>query len=236
VNRRVLVVNADDFGLAHGVNRGVARAYEHGVVTSTSLMVRGAAAVDAGRYARSRPALAVGLHVDLGEWSYRDGSWVPEYAVVDLDDERVVSCEIAAQLAKFAALTGRRPTHLDSHQHVHGAEPVRSVLVRAAASMGIPLRGCDARIAHRGEFYGQDGRGEPYHDLITAEALDRIIGSLSGGWTELGCHPAEFGDLPPGMYRDERELELAVLCDNRARDSLARHRVELASFADLPPR
>ncbi len=236
MNRRVLVVNADDFGLASGVNRGVARAYEHGVVTSTSLMVRSAAAVDAGRYAQSRPQLAVGLHVDLGEWSYRDGCWVPEYTVVDLDDERAVSSEIAAQLAAFTALTGRRPTHLDSHQHVHGAEPVRSVLARAAASLGIPLRGCDERIAHRGDFYGQDGRGESYHELITAEALDCIIGSLSEGWTELGCHPAEVGNLPPGMYRHERELELAVLCDDRARDSLARHRVELASFADLPPR
>jgi predicted glycoside hydrolase/deacetylase ChbG (UPF0249 family) len=232
----MLVVNADDFGLASSVNRGVARAYEHGVVTSTSLMVRGVAAVEAGRYARSRPELAVGLHLDLGEWSYRDGNWVPEYAVVDLENERAVSCEIAAQLARFAALTGRRPTHLDSHQHVHGAEPVRSVLARIAASLGIPLRGCDERIVHRGDFYGQDGRGESYHELITAEALDRIIGSLSEGWTELGCHPAEVGDLPPGMYRDERELELAVLCDDRARDSLDRHGVELASFADLGPR
>ena len=79
----MLVVNADDFGLAPGVNRGIIRAYEHGIVTSTSLMVRGAAAVDAGRYARLRPELAVGLHVDLGEWSYVDGDWAPEYEVVD---------------------------------------------------------------------------------------------------------------------------------------------------------
>jgi len=236
VTARVLVVNADDFGLASGVNRGVARAYEHGIVTSTSLMVRAAAAVEAGGYARSRPELAVGLHVDLGEWSYRDGDWVPEYTVVDLDDERAVTCEIAAQLATFAELTGRRPTHLDSHQHVHGAEPVQSVLARAATALGVPLRGCDERIAHRGDFYGQDGRGESYPELISLEALDHILGTLSPGWTELGCHPGEVADLPDGMYREERELELAVLCDARARDLVVRHGVELASFADLPSR
>jgi chitin disaccharide deacetylase len=236
MKRRVLVVNADDFGLASGVNRGVARAFEPGVVTSTSLMVRAAAAVDAGRYARSQPELAVGLHVDLGEWSYRDGDWVPEYQVVDIEDERAVSCEIAAQLARFTELTGRRPTHLDSHQHVHGAEPVRSVLVRAATSLGIPLRGCDERIAHRGDFYGQDGRGESYPELVSVVAFDRILETLPEGWTELGCHPGEVDDLPEGMYREERELELAVLGNARARDLVVRHGVELASFADLPTR
>jgi predicted glycoside hydrolase/deacetylase ChbG (UPF0249 family) len=232
----MLIVNADDFGLTSGVNRGVARAYECGVVTSTSLMVRRAAARDAWRYARSRPDLALGLHVDLGEWSYRDGDWVPEYRVVDLADEQAVSHEVDAQLAKFAELTGRRPTHLDSHQHVHATEPVRSVLERAANALGVVLRGCDERVAHRGDFYGQDGRGNSYPELLTVEALDRIIGSLRPGWNELGCHPGEVDDLPAGMYRAERELELAILCDERARDSLARHGVELASFADLPRR
>ena len=37
---RILVVNADDFGLSSGVNRGVVRAHDEGIVTSTSAMVR----------------------------------------------------------------------------------------------------------------------------------------------------------------------------------------------------
>ena len=229
-----LVVNADDFGLAPGVNRGIIRAYERGVVTSTSLMVRGAAAVDAGRYARSQPELAVGLHVDLGEWSYVDSDWIAEYEVVDTADEQAVSHELTAQLLRFAELTGRRPTHLDSHQHVHGAEPVRSVLRHAAECLGVPLRGCDERIAHRGDFYGQDGRGASYPELITVSAFDRIVASLPSGWTELGCHPAEGDDLPAGMYREERALELEVLCDPGARSSLTRHGIALRSFAELP--
>jgi hypothetical protein len=44
VVRRALVVNAHDFGQSPGVNRGVVRAHEEGIVTSTSLMVRHRAA------------------------------------------------------------------------------------------------------------------------------------------------------------------------------------------------
>ena len=48
---RELIVNADDFGLSEGVNRGIAEAHEHGIVTSASLMVRGASAPAAAAYA-----------------------------------------------------------------------------------------------------------------------------------------------------------------------------------------
>ena len=86
MSHRELIVNADDFGRSPGVNRGIVRAHEHGVVTSASLMVRWAAAPEAARYARERPDLSLGLHVDLGEWEYRDGRWEPAYVVVDTYD------------------------------------------------------------------------------------------------------------------------------------------------------
>ena len=34
-----LIVNADDFGRAPGVNRGILEAYEAGIVTSTTVMI-----------------------------------------------------------------------------------------------------------------------------------------------------------------------------------------------------
>jgi len=37
---RILIVNADDLGLSGGVNRGIARAHDEGIVTSASAMVR----------------------------------------------------------------------------------------------------------------------------------------------------------------------------------------------------
>src|SRR5204862_7348089 len=60
-----LVVNGDDFGYSRGVNRAILEAHDRGILTSTSLMVSGDAEEDAVAIARSRPALAVGLHLVL---------------------------------------------------------------------------------------------------------------------------------------------------------------------------
>jgi len=38
---RRLIINADDFGLTSGVNRGILQCHQKGVVTSTTLMVCG---------------------------------------------------------------------------------------------------------------------------------------------------------------------------------------------------
>ncbi len=73
VRARRLIVNADDFGHSAAVNAGVVEAHERGLVTSASLMVRRPAAAAAAAYARSRPELGLGLHVELGEWVYADG-------------------------------------------------------------------------------------------------------------------------------------------------------------------
>src|SRR6266566_7386787 len=126
---RYLIVNADDFGQSPGVNRGIITGHEQGIVTSASLMVRWAAAAEAAAYGRTHPALSVGLHVDLGEWVYRDETWVALYEVVPLADRAAVTEEVSRQLAAFRRLMGREPTHIDSHQHVHRDEPVHSVVV-----------------------------------------------------------------------------------------------------------
>src|SRR5205814_975995 len=115
--KRYLIVNADDFGHSSAVNRGVMHAHEHGIVTSASLMVRWPAAMEAAEYARNRPSLSLGLHLDFGEWVYKDENWKPVYHVVQLDDARALCNEVSSQLASFRTLTGRDPSHIDSHQH-----------------------------------------------------------------------------------------------------------------------
>src|SRR6266508_4579544 len=115
---RHLIVNADDFGQSHGVNRGIIEAYEKGIVTSASLMVRRSAAEEAAAYSREHPELSVGLHLDLCEWIYRDETWSPLYEVVPMDDTAAISEEVSRQLITFRELIGQEPTHLDSHQHV----------------------------------------------------------------------------------------------------------------------
>ena len=228
---RLLIVNADDFGQNAGVNRGVIEAHEHGIVTSASLMVRWPAAAEAASFARARPALGLGLHVDLGEWARRGEDWVAVYEVVPLDEATAVAAEVERQLGEFRRLTGSDPTHLDSHQHVHRGEPVRSVLVRLARGLGVPLRGFTPAVAYRGDFYGQTHRGEPCPDAITAEALLRLLVDLPAGITELGCHPG-YGGGPGSMYDAERAEEVRALCDLRVRAALAEAGIELAPFRD----
>jgi chitin disaccharide deacetylase len=228
-----LIVNADDFGQSHGINRGIITAYHQGIVTSASLMVRWPAAADASAYARKHPGLSVGLHIDLGEQILRDGEWVPLYTVVPLESETAVRDEISRQLGVFDRLVGHAPSHLDSHQHVHLREPVRAVLIELAQRLGVPLRHCSPEITYRGNFYGQAADGTPMRDVISVDGLIHILKTLPAGCTELGCHPAAECDLQT-LYSQERLEELKILCDPRVRAALTDNGIELRSFANLP--
>jgi predicted glycoside hydrolase/deacetylase ChbG (UPF0249 family) len=227
---RVLIVNADDFGQSAAVTRGILRAHEQGIVTSTSLMVRcPAAAYAAERVGR----LDLGLHIDLGEWAYRNGNWVAVYERVDMDDASGIEYEIGHQLAEFRRLTGKNPTHLDSHQHVHLHEPVLSIAKRFAEDLGVPLRGVSPLIRYCGEFYGQSGRGDPCPQAITIDAIVKLVRDLPVGITELGCHPGDEGNTDGlSTYGTERLLETETLCHPRVQDAINQEGVRLCSFAE----
>lgn len=229
---RGLIVNADDFGQSPGINRGVITAHERGIVTSVSLMVRWPASAGAARYARAHPKLSTGLHADFGEWAYRDGAWVQLYDVVSTEDGDTIAAELQRQLNCFRELIGRDPTHLDSHQHVHRSEPARSMFLRVAHELGIPLRDCDPTVRYRGDFYGQTGRGEPCPGAIETDRLIALLRTLPAGITELGCHPGDGDDLDT-MYRDERRREVEALCDPRVRAAIEATNIRLLSYADL---
>jgi chitin disaccharide deacetylase len=233
-DEKVLIANADDFGQSRGVNCGVIEAIERGLVTSVSLMVRWPAAGEAAAYSARRPDISVGLHVDLGEWRCREGTWSPLYTVVPLDDEQAVARQVAAQLAAFQRLLGRQPTHLDSHQHVHLREPIRSVLLAWADELKIPLRSCHGEIRYCGAFYGQTGEGQPLPRNVTVAGLLEILTALAPGITELGCHPGRGQDLDTA-YGREREVEVETLCDARVRAILGQLGIRLASFHDISP-
>lgn len=228
--RRFLVVNADDLGLSEAVNDGIFAAHDEGIVTSASLMVRQGAAADAARRAPQHPELAVGLHIDLGQWNYEAGEWREDYSRCDGDDPEQVEAECREQLAIFRALLGRDPTHLDSHQHVHESGPARGVAEALSAELGLPLR--SRAIRYEGGFYGQSGKGEPFPQGVAPEALMELIRSLPPGWTEIGCHPAA-GPVPTSSYDAERRVELETLRDPRLRDLLNVTHVRLCSFAQV---
>lgn len=229
--KRFLIVNADDFGLSEGVNRGIIEAAEHGIVTSASLMVRQPAAKAAAAYSRAHDTLSVGLHLDLGEWVYCNGEWVPLYSVVDTENADAVAKEIESQVRLCQRLLGRNPTHLDSHQHVHRNEPARSLCLEWAGRLGVALRECHPDIRYCGDFYGQGAECEPLPDSLTVPSLMRILASLPEGTTELGCHPGHDDGLATA-YRTERAVEVKVLCAPEIRQVLSELNIELRSFSD----
>ncbi len=226
-SKKILIVNADDLGCSSAVNRGIAIAHEMGIVTSASLMVRRHAADEAAAYSREHPKLSIGLHVDLGEWAFRNGAWEAIEEVPGPGEE-----ELRRQLASFRVLMGRDPTHLDSHQHVHRQNSVGSAFLDVARELGTPLRGCDLRVRYCGDFYGQTSKGEPVHEAISVQALLGLLASLPVGVTELGCHPGVWPDTE-SVYGRERALEMQTLCDPRIRSAISANRIELRSFADL---
>jgi predicted glycoside hydrolase/deacetylase ChbG (UPF0249 family) len=220
-----LVVNADDFGRTSGINQGIVRAHERGIVTSASLMVRWPAAAEAAEYGRDHPALSLGLHLDFGEWTFLDGQWAPVYEV------EPTPADVHRQLDEFRRLTGVDPSHLDSHQHVHRTEPARSALLELGRELGVPVRHFSL-VRFEGSFYGRGSTGEPVPGAISVRRLLEILRSLPAGATELACHPGHVDGLDSD-YLAEREREIEVLCDPRIREALTASGIELCSFRDV---
>src|SRR5207244_7774617 len=137
----------------------------------------------------------LGLHIDLGEWAYRDAKWTQLHHVVNTENADAVASELRRQLDWFCELTGKIPTHLDSHQHVHRHEPVASVVRALMEHLFVPLRNYSSGVRYCGDFYGQTATGEPLPDAIDAKALIGILSRLPAGVTELGCHPGFDAEL-----------------------------------------
>jgi chitin disaccharide deacetylase len=232
-----LIVNADDFGLTPGINAGIVQAHQHGIVSSATLMVHGAAADAAAAWARAHPSLGLGLHIDLWEHVWCDGQWVRTYAHC-AGDAGSVHAEVERQLARFRSLVGREPDHVDTHQHVHRLDPVGDVVRTAAARHGLALRG-HGSLRYLGGFYGQDATGGPYPEGITPQRLVELIDRLpEGEVTELSCHPGQVAAddaLGGTMYRIERNTEITTLCDPSVRARVARGDVRLGTYADFAP-
>jgi hopanoid biosynthesis associated protein HpnK len=151
---RRLIVNADDFGRSHSINRAVIQAHQRGILTTASLMVNGPAAEEAIALAHEHPCLGVGLHITLSHGiSALPQSEIPD--LVDRDrnfsDNAVATgikyftlsrCrdqlnrEIAAQIEKFYA-TGLALDHVNGHLQFHLHPSVLKILLQNARAWRI---------------------------------------------------------------------------------------------------
>lgn len=214
----LITVTADDLGLSPGVNAGIIEAHRSGPVANASLMVHGRAIDGLGEVIATCPGLAIGLHVDLGEWEYREAGWVVSYERVDTDDAEAVSGEVADQLLRFERLVGRPPTHLDSHQHIHRDGAAAGIIAMMAARLAVPLR--EVSHSYLGGFYGQDQKSQPVPGAITSVAWAELLSECVAPLTELSCHPSATADTG-SIYDLERTVELAVLTSPEVADACA---------------
>jgi predicted glycoside hydrolase/deacetylase ChbG (UPF0249 family) len=221
MSRRHLIINADDFGAGHGVNRGIVEVYRAGVLTSASLMVTQPAAEAAVELAAELPRLSVGLHTDL------TGEEGPPR--VDVDDPHAVAAELARQLDRFHRLMGRSPSHLDAHHNLHRRPPLTPVFAAAAAELAVPLRE-NSPVRYFPDFYAQ-WDGETHPEQVTPENLRRMLSEeIGSGITELACHPGRYDPDFHSSYHRERELELATLADPALVTFLANHDITLINY------
>jgi chitin disaccharide deacetylase len=218
---RLLIVNADDFGLSRGVNAGIVDAHTTGVVTSTSLMVDRPGAEDAAQLAHRLPALSVGLHFDdLG---------------VEMDEPASVARAFTAQLERFRQLVGAEPTHVDSHHHSHADEDRIALFSELVAPLGVPLRHA-GRVRYLGGYWGQSDEGATDLSRISRESLLELIrAQVADGLNEIGCHPARLSGDFASSYLNERATELETLTAPGLREQIEALGIELVSFAPARP-
>jgi len=152
---RLLIVNADDYGLTPAVSRAILQAHRDGIVTSTSALALAPGFATSAPALRDTPGIGVGAHLAaVGEdpplLSAREvptlvdgrgrlaSSWrvfLPKVAAGRIDPEDVRR-EFTAQVDCLRD-AGLVLDHVDTHQHVHLWPAVGSVVLDVAEKAGI---------------------------------------------------------------------------------------------------
>ncbi|MBN1348286.1 ChbG/HpnK family deacetylase [candidate division KSB1 bacterium] len=159
---RVLIINADDFGMCHAENVATINLLSSNRITSATIMVPCSWFPESAEFCRKNPQSDVGVHLTLtAEWGdYKWGSvasaaqipslltaegyfpdnelWVELYA-----QPEQVELELRAQIEK-ALQFGVIPTHIDNHMaSVYGlilGKHFLEIIYELSAEYGLPFR------------------------------------------------------------------------------------------------
>ena len=152
---KLLIVNADDFGITRGATDAILACHRTGSVTSTTFMSTQPDAAYAAGQAQVHERLGVGLHFNLTlgtASSTSSASSITTSGGAFFDRRelmmravtgRIAGSDVGQELdAQYQAMRdlGLVPTHVDSHQHVHAALPIFRVVATFAAKHRLPLR------------------------------------------------------------------------------------------------
>ena len=147
-----LIINADDFGITEEVNTAILNLFEHGIVSSTSIMARGPAFEKAVQISKDNPDLGMGVHLCL------DGPYNIGKSFSSIIDNRTREFynqrQVIKKIKKFRLNSseifheyclqvekvldhGISISHLDHHHHLHLYLPILNVLIRVARRYNI---------------------------------------------------------------------------------------------------
>ncbi len=155
---KLLIIHADDLGVAHSEDVASFDAMERGAITSASLMMPTPWVTEVANYFKAHPDIDLGLHLTLtSEWqTYRWGSVESSDKVPSLldstgtfpNDESIVAAkanpadverELRAQIERALAL-GIHPTHVDSHMGALFTKPeLIATYVKVAHEYHLPF-------------------------------------------------------------------------------------------------
>ncbi|ALR76530.1 chitin disaccharide deacetylase [[Enterobacter] lignolyticus] len=250
---RVLIVNADDFGLSKGQNYGIVEACKNGLVTSTTALVNGTAIDHAALLSRCLPELAVGMHfvLTLGTplsampgltREGKFGKWIWQMAEEDALPLDEIAGELDRQYHRFVELFGSEPTHIDSHHHVHMIPQIFPLVAEFAKSKGVAMR-IDRGLAARYQLddsgvrssdgFASEFYGEAISDSLFLQTLDTSAG-LGERSLEVMCHPAFVDNTIMGSaYCYPRLAELDVLTSPSLKYAVAERGYRLGTYRDV---
>lgn len=219
-----LIVNSDDFGLTPGVNLGIIDALKRGILTSTTAMMNMPGIEMAADLSQANPELGVGLHLVLtagrplveGHKTIVDdqGNFLKNAVLVnkkDVDIEEVYR-EYVAQMEKFIALFGRKPTHIDGHHHTHAYPHTKEATLRLAKTYDISY------VRHLGEI---PFIVDFYAERVTVDHFKQILDQhLDVDTIELMVHvgfiDVELMQLSSYNYPRVKELETLISAEAKA--------------------
>lgn len=164
-----IVVHADDFGLAPGVNQAIEEGLTSGILTSASILLGSNHSTEALRWAAAHPELDFGVHLNLTfgrpvqppetipSLVLPSGEFLPlGRFIARFLSGRVRSKEVLAEWrSQIAAVrsAGVGISHLDSHQHLHLVPRLFSqVMEPLARDEGLAVRAMDGPICTHGSW------------------------------------------------------------------------------------
>jgi predicted glycoside hydrolase/deacetylase ChbG (UPF0249 family) len=214
---RLLILNADDFGMCHAINEAIFRSLREGVVCSTSLMVPCPWALHAMYLLRENPTIPFGVHLTvlcdtvLYSWKpltpkekvsslideagyFYINQRIPEFlAQAKLDELEV---EFRAQIETVLA-AGLKPTHLDWHCLANGGrDDITHMTFELAREYGLALRVSDRPLAENLQSQGLPTNDYNLLDSYTLDTANKsaryaqMLRALPVGLSEWAVHPA----------------------------------------------